>query len=94
MKDDSGKFDNVDRRTELMLTALALLAAHPEDAAAWYAELDPHELQMLAAAIGEVLMSINVLISSLRGVIVAAPPELRRAVEALEPLLNIPPNEK
>lgn len=86
---DSGKHPQVNRSAELMCTALALVAHHPQASAKWYASLDAYELQMLSAAIGDALASINIVITTLRGRAIETTPELVHAIEALEPLLRI-----
>lgn len=93
-EDISGKHQPADRTAELMRTAIALVAHHPRAAADWYARLTPNELQLVSAGFHDMLISINIAITTLREYIQEAPPELVSAMEKLEPLLDIPGAKK
>jgi len=85
----TGPQAKVDRKAELVCTALTLVAHHPNAAAKWYAKLDAYELQQLSSAMGQMLESINIVITTLRGKAVETSPQLVQAIEVLEPLLKI-----
>lgn len=87
--DDSGRHQPVDYKAQLLQTALSLAIHHPRASANWYATLSESDLQSLSAGIGEMLSSINHLISTLRGYVTDDDPRLREALSKLQPLADI-----